>query len=306
LRFTPSRAVMRYALVALAVVLLFAFVPDLLGGFAKTKGGQVAIVRNGGPFDDNKIQKILDPSSSRTWIGFGSEVHRYPVEQRVFIITTDPKRASSLGVDTLTISSNDGVNMGIEGAMYYSLNPDHATLREFDEKFGPHRFLGPDGGRRYPYAGEDGWRDFFGQMIRPIVDNSLRTQISGFRCEDLVPACAFLDSDPTRPKALITSEDSKANFVKIQEAIDNSLSQDLVETLGKPYLINFHFNLTRITLPAAVQDGIDKAQAKLAEVYGTLADVRKAKSDAAVDKARQDGYKACPTCAELEKSRPQQ
>ena len=118
-----------------------------------------------------------------------------------------------------------------------------------------------------------------------------------------MPACAFFEGDPTRPAALVTSEDSKANFVKIQDAINSSLSQDLVATLGRPYLVNFRFNLTRITLPAAVQDGIDKAQAKLAEVYGSLADVRRAKADAAVNKARQDGYKACPTCAELEKSR---
>lgn len=285
------------------VLLLAALIVGLPGGFASTSGGEVAVVRNGGPFDDNKVRAILGTSSKRTWIGLKSQVHRYPAQQRFFTITTDPKRASNLGVDTLTISSNDGVNLGVEGTLYFTLNRDPAVLRVFDDGFGTRRFRGQDDEMRYPWDGEKGWTAFFGQAVRPVIDNSLRTQISGFRCADLVPSCAFMQQDPTKPRALVSNEESKANFTKIQEAVNASLTSDIQRTLGAPYLTSFRFTLTRITLPAAVQSGIDDAQANLAQLYKVQTDVQKARAEAAANKARQEGYRACPTCAELDKIR---
>ncbi|RAY10861.1 SPFH domain-containing protein [Actinomadura craniellae] len=286
-------------IVLLVVALIASF--TVLGGYTSTSGGEAAVVRNGGPFDDNRVRVVLDPSSRRTWIGIGSQVHRYPAQQRFFTITTDAKRASTLGVDTLTISSNDGVSLGIEGTLYFSLNRDHRVLRDFDDRYGTRRFRGQDNEMRYPWAGEDGWTAFFGQAVRPVIDNSLRTQISGFRCADLVPSCAFMQQDPTKPRGLITNEESKANFTRIQEAINTSLTGDIERTLGAPYLTGFRFTLTRITLPPEIQKAINEGQAAMAQLYKAQADVRRAQALAAADKARQEGYRACPVCAEIDK-----
>lgn len=295
-----SAPVLIGSVVILVIVSLIVGVP---GGFVSTSGGEVAVVRNGGPFDDNAIRTVLGPSSKRTWVGLKSQVHRYPAQQRLFTITTDPKRASTLGVDTLTISSNDGVNLGIEGTLYFTLNRDSAVLRSFDDGYGTRRFRGQDNKMRYPWDGEEGWTAFFGQAVRPVIDNSLRTQISGFRCADLVPSCAFMQQDPTKPRALISNEESKSNFIKIQDAVNASLSNDIRNTLGAPYLTSFRFTLARITLPPAVQSAIDDAQANLAQLYKAQTDVQKARAEAAANKARQEGYRACPTCAELDKIR---
>jgi hypothetical protein len=307
----PARAAVRQWLArrwpiltgAVVFLVIALYVVGVPGGFATTGGGEVAVVRNGGPFDDNTIRTVLGTSSKRTWIGLRSRVHRYPAQQRFFTITTDPKRASNLGVDTLTISSNDGVNLGIEGTLYFTLNRDAAVLRTFDDGFGTRRFRGQDDKMRYPWEGEKGWTAFFGQAVRPVIDNSLRSQISGFGCADLVPSCAFMQQDPTKPRALISSEDSKANFTKIQEAVNASLTDDIRSTLGAPYLTGFRFTLTRITLPTAVQRAVDDAQATLAQLYKVQAEVQKARAEAAANKARQEGYRACPTCAELDKIR---
>jgi SPFH domain/Band 7 family protein len=303
---SPARRLQRYwphLAVTAVVALLGAYIVGLPGAYTSTSGGEVAVVREGGPFDDNEVRTVLGPSSNRVFIGLKSQVHRYPAQQRFFTITTDPKRASNLGVDTLTISSNDGVNLGIEGTLYFTLNRDPQVLRAFDDGFGTRRFRGQDNEMRYPWSGEQGWTAFFGQAVRPVIDNSLRTQISGFRCADLVPSCAFMQQDPAKPQPLITNEDSKANFLTIQQAVNSSLTSDIQNTLGAPYLINFRFTLTKITLPPAVQTAIDDAQATLAQLYKAQAEVQKARSEAAAMKARQEGYKACPVCAELEKLR---
>jgi hypothetical protein len=35
-------------------------------GFQRTNGGEVAVVRNGGPFNNNLIRQIIDPGSGNT------------------------------------------------------------------------------------------------------------------------------------------------------------------------------------------------------------------------------------------------
>jgi hypothetical protein len=71
LRFVPGR---RGGIIAAVAVVIVAFValPNLFGGFDRTTGGEVAVVRNGGVFDNNRIRQIIDPGSSLTWIGWGS------------------------------------------------------------------------------------------------------------------------------------------------------------------------------------------------------------------------------------------
>jgi len=49
--------------VAMFVVGLIALV-GLLGGFTKTTGGEVAVVRNGGPFDNHRIRQTIQPASA--------------------------------------------------------------------------------------------------------------------------------------------------------------------------------------------------------------------------------------------------
>src|SRR5690606_40555796 len=66
--FLSSRGAGILAVLAALVV----GVPTVFGvisGFERTSGGEVAVVRNGGPFDDNKIRQIIPPGSSITWTG---------------------------------------------------------------------------------------------------------------------------------------------------------------------------------------------------------------------------------------------
>src|SRR4029450_13114418 len=128
----------------------------LFSGFDKTTGGQVGVVRNGGAFDNNRIRQVIAPGSGLTWTGIASVTHKYPAQQRFYTITADASRGDTSGVDVVTTPSSDGVDMGIEGTIYFTLKLDPASIRAFDEGFAPRQFRGIDGGLRHAFDGEEG------------------------------------------------------------------------------------------------------------------------------------------------------
>jgi regulator of protease activity HflC (stomatin/prohibitin superfamily) len=228
-------------------------------------------------------------------------VHKYPAQQRFYTITSDANRGDRPGVDVVETPSSDGVQMGIEGTFYFSLNLDHKVISDFDDKFGTRTFTGQDGTARHAYDGDQGWSTFLDQIIRPVIDNDLREQIGDFRCADLVSSCALVQNGPTGQSPNPTSGGANnSNLAKIQNAINQSLEADLKSTLGDDFLTNVRFNLVRISLPSQVQDAVNKAQAAYAQVSEAQAHVAQAQADANADAARQKGYEACPACAQID------
>lgn len=291
-----------------AIVLLvlgLPFLAGLLGGFERTDGGQVAVVRNGGFFDNTRIRQVIDPGSGRVWTGWWSKVHKYPAQQRFYTITANRGEGDrGGGVDVVTVPSSDGVNMGIEGVLYFTLNLDHDALRRFDDKFGTRKFRAPGGKTYFAWEGDEGWSAFLNQIVRPVIDNNLRSQINSFRCAELVSSCALVQntgSTSRRQRTGLQVQSNNANIAKVQDAINRQLAADLRTTLGGDFLINIHFNLVKVSLPQRVQAAVDRAQAAFAQVSEAQAKVEQARLEAAANKARQDGYNKCPTCAEIEK-----
>ncbi|WP_239394361.1 SPFH domain-containing protein [Frankia sp. CiP3] len=279
-----------------------------LGSFDKTTGGEIAVIRNGGPLDNHRIRQILDPASARTWIGLYSDAHKYPAQQRFYTITADPNRGDRTGEDVVRVPSKDGVEMGIEGTLYFTLNLDHDTIRTFDDKFGTRKFRRLAGNDYYAaYEGDKGWSAFLDTIIRPVIDNALRQQVNTFDCAELVSSCALVQlganqSTGTGTGALpaVAAGSNNANLAKVQTAINESLARDLVETLSAPFLVDLKFNLVRITLPQQIQDAVNKAQAAFAAVTEAQARVAQARADAEANRERQAGYAQCPACAAID------
>ncbi|GAA2646125.1 MULTISPECIES: SPFH domain-containing protein [Nonomuraea] len=284
---------MRVILIIVAAVLAVPVLIGLVGGWESTDGGQVAVVRDGGPLDDNKVRQVIQPGSGLTWTGWWSAVHTYPAQQRFYTITADAKRATALGVDVVTVPSSDGVNLGIEGTLYFTLNLDPATLKTFDDRYGTRTYKG----ELYAWEGDEGWSAFFGQAVRPVIDNALRIQVGGMRCAELVPSCALLGS------STLKAQDSNATIAKVQDGVNRTLARDLAATLGGEYLTGLRFTLARVALPEPVQQSVDRSLAANAAVSEAQARVAQARAEAEANRARQDGYDKCPACAEIEKLR---
>ncbi|WP_322749968.1 MULTISPECIES: SPFH domain-containing protein [unclassified Frankia] len=294
---------------ALAAIFLLVLGFSALGSFDKTDGGEIAVVRNGGPFDNHKIRQIIDPASARTWVGLYSDSHKYPAQQRFYTITAKPDQGDRAGEDVVRVPSKDGVEMGIEGTLYFSLNLDHQIIRTFDDKFGTRKFRSfVDHNDYSPYDGIQGWSAFLDTIIRPVIDNDLREQVNTFGCAELVSSCALVQLGanqgagnaalPTVPQA-----SNNANIAKVQTAINESLARDLSDTLGAPFLVGLKFNLVRITLPQQIQDAVNKAQAAFAGVTEAQARVAQARADAEANRERQAGYAQCPACATIDQLR---
>ncbi len=239
-----------------AIALMFTLI-GVMGGFDKTSGGEVGVVRNGGWFSDNQIRKVIPPGSGLTWIGFFSTTHRYPAQQRYYTITADPQRGGRPGVDVVHTPSNDGVEMGIEATIYFTVNIAPDAIMSFDDKFGTRPFLGADGQLHYAWDGVDGWNAFFDAVARPIIENDLRIQINNFRCTELVSSCALVQN--------------------------GSLAAAKAPT------------------PAAVASTTGQQNnSNIARVQQSQARVLQAQADADANKKRQEGYNACPTCAQID------
>jgi regulator of protease activity HflC (stomatin/prohibitin superfamily) len=287
-----------------AAVLLLATSIALFSGFDKTSGGQVGVVRNGGWFDNNRIRQVIPPGSGLTWTGIASVTHKYPAQQRFYTITADTSRGDTSGVDVVTTPSSDGVDMGIEGTIYFTLKIDEKTIEAFDDKFGTRQFRGIDGALRHAYDDEEGWSTFLDAIVRPVIENDLRIQVNKFRCAELVSSCALVRNTaagqapaPVNPSG---GTQNNTNIAKMQDAVNESLPKDLEDMLGGDFFEGIRFNLARVTLPKNVQDAVNKAQAAYAAVSEAQARVAQAQADADANKKRQEGYNACPSCAQID------
>jgi regulator of protease activity HflC (stomatin/prohibitin superfamily) len=293
-------AVVSVVVVVLVVLGLVGLV-NLFGGWGRTDGGHVAVVRNGGPFDNNKIRQILPAASGRTRIGLYSSQHNYPTSQRFFTISSAGNGDAN---DSVTVPTADGVNVGIEGSAYFTINTsadnNYAVLKAFDNAYGTRKFkcTGKDQSKAV-WDGDQGFSCFLDQIVSPVINNDLRTSIGDIRCADLVASCSLVQNtnatiDPNKVGQ------GNINLAKIESDISSSLTTDLNSTLGGNYLTQVKFNLAKVDLDPKVQQAISEAQSAFASVSQSQAKVKQAQADAQANEARQKGYNACPACQQID------
>ncbi len=261
--------------------------------FERTSGGEVAIVRNGGPFDNNKIRQYIPEASDRTWTGLWSSTHKYPSSQRFYKISSNAEESDTGLVDQVRVPTSNGVNVGVEGTIYFELNTEETILKQFDDEYGVRTFSG-----HHPYDGNDGFAAWLNTILRPVIDNNLRKQIGSVTCADLIPSCALVQNqgnlDAVDKNQGVNSNEKLA---EIEEAINEGLAADIKSQLGEDYLTGIRFTLAKVVPPDQIQAAIDKAQSAFAGVTTAEAQRRKALIDAETNKAKQEGYEACPACA---------
>lgn len=284
-------------IVVVAVVIVGAVV--LLGGYGSTDGGHIAVVRNGGPLDNTKIRQVVSPGSGRTRIGLYSTLHKYPTSQRFFTISSSGNADAN---ESVTVPTADGVNVGVEGTAYFTLNTsptdDYAVLKAFDNAYGTRQFkcTGSNGPKDL-WDGDAGFSCFLDQIFSPVINNDLRTSIGDVKCSDLVSSCSLVQNSSAAIDPSKVGQ-GNVNLANIEKNISSSLTSDLNSTLGGDYFQNVKFNLAKIDLDPAVQKAISTAQASFADVSQAQAELKKAQIEAQANAAKQRGYTSCPVCAQ--------
>lgn len=252
---------------ALAVFIFIAAIWFLTAiSLVSTDGGHVAVVRNGGPFDNRRIRDVIPPGSSKKLEGMYSQVHSYPASQRYYTIAGDSGGGDRPGIDVFRGTTSDGVQgIGLEGTVQFTLNTDKNTLKAFDNRFGTRTFPAPNGHSYHAWDGDNGWEAFLDAVFRrQILDNALRIEIQKYTCVDLIPSCAYLNqqnpnqaSNGNKPNG----GQSNANLAKIQTNISQELQSDLDATLGGRYLQIGKFTISRVTLPDRVEQQVQESNA---------------------------------------------
>lgn len=317
MRTTPTRSsrsqpntkyAVRGCLALVLVIAAAAFLvwPGIVAiwSWTKTDGGHVAVIRDGGPFDDNAIREVLPPSSAITWTGLYSQVHEYPAQARYYDIV--PVGDDRPGVNAYRTPTRDGVDVGLTARLNFNMNLHDTTLRKFDDNFGTRTYAGPNGTRLAPWEGDDGFAVWLDTVIKPIIEETLRQQIGGVECEELQASCALVrNSDPNAVQAASNNNTNAATLQRIQDNVNSALASNITMRLGGDYLTNIQFSLTGVDLPAQIRQRIESAQAEFAGASAAQARLNQAKLDADTNAERQRGYNQCPTCAEIDQIKAQ-
>jgi SPFH domain / Band 7 family len=288
------------ALVAALVVVLAGVVPGiaLLSGLTKADGGHVVVVRNGGPFDDNSIRQVIQPNSGLISTGLFSAKHAYPSTQRNFKVSGATNADSN---EVINVPTKDGVLVGVEGTFYFDVNfTDPAVMRAFDDKYGTRTYPVAGGSATYAWDGDAGWSAFLSFTLGNLVQNVLRQEIGDVECADLVASCSLAANNSAQAAAKPGATSGNETINQVQQAVNDGFTKDVDDVLGVPILIHPRFVLSKVDLPANVQDAINKAQAAFAGVTESQAALQKAQIDAQANAARQSGYNSCPTCAQID------
>ncbi len=307
---TPDqkKAARAVVLAAVALAALIVLLAVGCGAVATPDANKIMVVRNGGPLDNRAIRQVVPPGSGITWVGLFSSVHQYPSidVQRFYTITADPNKGDRLGVDVVHVPSKDGVNLGVEGTFYFATAFSGTTAGKklaasFDDQFGTRNYLAPDGNRYAVWSGDSGWSAWLDAIIRPVLENELRSAIGDFTCSDLLSSCALVqNSNASASSVIAAGSQNKENIQKVERAINADLIDALKVTLGDNYLANVRFTLVRVKPPDQVQGAIDEVQASRVLIAKTAAEVQQATNKQLAARKLAEVYRMTPALAQIE------
>lgn len=290
------------AVLAIAVV-IFGVVPGIaaLFSFSRTDGGHVAIVRNGGPLDDNSIRQYLPISSGLEYTGLWSSVHEYPAQARYYDLV--PGGPDSPGVNAFRTPTKDGVDVGLTARINFTLNTDEATLRKFDDAYGTREFkVTGSSSTLAPWEGDEGFATFLDVIAKPVIEETVRQQVGNVDCAALQSSCSLVQNNTN---AVVDSTPNSQVLQTIQKNVNDALAANVNARLGGSYLSNIQVSITGVDLPQAIRDKILAAQAGFADASAAQARLNSSRLEADANAERQRGYNACPTCGEIDKIRAQ-
>ena len=267
---------------------------------ARGSAGTVGVVRNGGPLDARTIRQIIMPGQSITYTGFFSQSpHVYPASHVTlkYTVTSRQSTRPQPAVDTIVLPTKDGVQVGIDAAVFFRFigDADIPALEQFDKGVGTRRYETSDGRRLYPWQGDAGFSAMLDTLFRPVLENDLRKEVGQFPCAALVSSCSLV-----RRTGASRMNAPGESIAKIEGRINDSLESDLEQALGTRYFLDIRFRVARVTLPKDVQRAVDDAQAEFAAVNSAQAELRQARYTARRNRLLGKTYNRSPGLASIE------
>jgi hypothetical protein len=160
--------------IVVALFLGISLVSAAAGSFRKTPADKIAISYGGGPFEGNKFQRIVNPSSGLTFNGLFDHWYEYPVTQRNYIVSMHADEGDRGVEDSITASTSDKVQVKYEVAVYFKLNTN--KLQHFHETIG----------LKYNAWTESGWNQMLNDSFRQQLESALQLESRRHDAESLL------------------------------------------------------------------------------------------------------------------------
>ena len=241
---------------------LFAFIAGgaWLLSFKGVDSGEIAFVREGGPFDGRNVTEVRQPGSGPKPIGAFNKQDTLPTTERD--LTEE--------VENITVPSRDGVDIVVNGQSLFRLTADEKLAREFYLKYGRRKWDGND------LSSDEGWNAFLRVRLVPILQDTLRQTIGKYDCVQLKNTCVYvLEADKLTSDGGQEVQDKAKevnNTQVIQEAQDDItklLQTKLEQGLGGAYFEGVRFQNLKPDFTPSISERVREAQGKRAEVATT-------------------------------------
>lgn len=238
--------------------------------FHGVDSGEIAIVREGGPFDGRNIIEVRQPGSGPKAIGAWNHQDNLPTTERDL---TDE-------VENITVPSRDGVDMVVNGQSLFRLTTDPDKVKEFYRKYGRRKWDGHD------LTEDAGWSAFLRLRLIPILQDTLRQTIGTYDCTQLKNTCVYVleaekiasgDKD-VQDKA--KNADNTQVIQQAQDAITKLLTSKIKTGLGGEYLEGIKFQNLRPDFTPEIATRVRAAQGKRAQVAETQLEAQRVKAEA--------------------------
>lgn len=225
LRRLGSRRLARVWLV-LGLVGALALAPALLSSLEKTPQNMVGISYGGGPIEAARFQRVVQPGSSLFFNGLFDDLYLYPSDTQAYIVSKSRDEGAVRTSDSIISPSRDRVQIEYQVAVYFKLNTDR--LQSFHESLG----------LQYSAYERSGWTRLIGDTFRQQMENALQEE--------------------TRQYDVSAIYGNADDLIAIQSAVEQKLSDRLVDTLGAAFFCGPTFHAgSECTPPTFVIKKVD-------------------------------------------------
>lgn len=197
-------------------------------GMADSAINELCLIYSGGTFEDKSYQGLLKPGSTAKSIGMGSSTYCYQTDQRSYIANGKNNGADATPVEVV---SKDDVRMSVDYQLYFTINQDESTLREFHENLGV----------KTKAWKKDGWIQLLREYFEPQIERALEAAALQSNWRDLYASeearVAFQSATVANLKRNIRDVIGNDYFCGPQYDGTNECG-DFTFTVGKPYPIN--------------------------------------------------------------------
>ena len=201
-RRLASRRLLR-VWVVLVLMVAMALVPTLLTSLKKTPRNMVGISYGGGPIEAAHFQRIVQPGSGLFLNGLFDDLYLYPSDTQTYIVSKSRDEGAVRASDSIISPSSDRVQIEYQVAVYFRLNTDR--LEDFHESLG----------LQYSAYQRSGWTRLIGDTFRQQIENALQEE--------------------TRQYEVAAIYGNAEDLIAIQTAVEQKLSDRLIDALGAPF-----------------------------------------------------------------------